>query len=88
MKTFKDYKNLKTELKAIIANHKLEGTEPSVIVVTASNMHWTKANKMRMKKHYSDGWVFYKTLSYSDFNLTDKIEQACQGFDLKVSEKR
>lgn len=89
MKTITDYQNLKTELETIKANHKEEYLDPCFISVRASGMNWREAKKIGMKKDYYYGWVFYKTSTNSNgYDLYEKIKQACEGFNLYVSERQ
>jgi hypothetical protein len=91
MKTITDYQNLKTELETISAIHKKQrgGLESTFISVSASGMNWREAKKIGMKKDYYYGWVFYSDSTNSNgYALYEKIKQACEGFNLYVSERQ
>ena len=88
MKTIQDYQNLKEELQRIKANHKETGLDPVFISVIKSGMSWREAKKIGMEKQY-DGWYFYKTSTNSNgYELFEKIEKACEGFKLVVTERQ
>lgn len=88
MKTIQDYQNLKQELETIEANHKETGLDPVFISVKKCGMSWREAKKLGMEKEY-DGWYFYKTSTNSNgYELYKKIEEACKGFKLYVSERQ
>lgn len=89
MKNLEDYQNLKTELETIKLNHNEAMLDPCWICVSARNMTWREAKKLGMKKDYSNGWVFYKTSANGNgYDLYQKIDIACQGFNLFVEERQ
>ncbi len=88
MKTTTDYQNLKKELQTIKDNHKEEYLDASFISVRASGINWREAKKIGMVKEY-DGWYFYSTSTNSNgYDLYAKIKKACEGFNLRVTEKQ
>lgn len=88
MKTITDYQKLKAQLETIKSNHKEEYLDASFISVRASGMNWREAKKIGMTKEY-DGWCFYSTSTNSNGNdLYEQIKQACEGFNLYVTERQ
>tara|TARA_B100000497_G_C7607908_1_gene365045 strand:+ start:162 stop:434 length:273 start_codon:yes stop_codon:yes gene_type:complete len=89
MKNSQDYQHLKTELEKIKSNHKEEYLDPCFISITASGMGWRKAKSLGMKKDYYYGWVFYRTSTNSNgYELYEKLQSACEGYELCVSERQ
>jgi hypothetical protein len=88
MKDLKDYQSLKLELETIKSNHKGEGLDPCFIKVTASGMNWREAKRLGFEKSY-EGWVLYTTSTNSNgYDLYEKIQKACEGFNVYVSERQ
>lgn len=88
MKTLKDYQDLKKQLEEIRGNHKETHLEAAFIMVKASGLNWRECKKLGMKKDSYYGWVFYSTSTNSNaYELYTKIENACEGFNLFVSER-
>jgi hypothetical protein len=52
-------------------------------------MGWREAKKMGFKKDSYRGWIFYSTSTNSNgYDLFEKLEDACKGFNLRVSERQ
>ena len=89
MKTLKDYQELENKLEEIKANHKEENLDPVSICVRGSGSNWREYKKMGMKKDSYYGWIFYSTSTNSNgYDLYEKIKEACNGFNLYVSENQ
>lgn len=91
-KTIQDYKDLQVKLDGIKANHKAKGNtglDATYISIVASGMGWREAKKMGFKKDSYRGWIFYSTSTNSNgYDLFEKLEDACKGFKLRVSERQ
>ena len=91
-KTIQDYQDLRTELDSIKAEHKAQGNtglDATYISIVASGMGWREAKKMGFKKDFYYGWMFYSTSTNSNgYELFEKMRLACDGFNLKVTERQ
>jgi hypothetical protein len=89
MKTLQDYQNLKKELEEIRANHKEEHLEAAYVCVKGVGLNWRECKKIGMKKSPYYGWIFYSTSTNSNgYDLYEKINKACEGFNLSVIERQ
>jgi hypothetical protein len=89
MKTLQDYQNLKKELEEIRTNHKGESLDPSFICVRNIGLNWRECKKIGMEKSAYYGWIFYSTSTNSNgYDLFQRIEKACEGFNLFVSDRQ
>ncbi|ANS03604.1 hypothetical protein [uncultured Mediterranean phage uvDeep-CGR2-KM21-C345] len=88
MKSLEQYAELKKDIKKIFENHKNynEITKWSRFSIDCKNMNWRTAKKIGAKKGYFK-WVFFSTMSPSNgFDLTKKLQELCEGFDLTINE--
>ena len=89
MKTLQDYQNLKIQLEEIRANHKEEYLDAGSVIVRGKGLNWRECKKLGMQKDYYYGWIFYSTSTNSNsYGLYEKIENACDGFNLSVIERQ
>ncbi len=85
MKTLEDYQELKNKLEEINTNHKEESFDPVWICVRGLGSNWREYKKMGLKKDSHYGWIFYSTSTNSNgYDLYEKIQKACSGFNLFV----
>lgn len=89
MKTLQDYQNLKNQLEEIKINHKGEHLDAGFVMVRAKGLNWRECKKLGMNKDSYYGWVFYSTSTNTNsYSLYEKIEKACEGFNLFVTERQ
>lgn len=87
MKTLKDYQDLKRQLELIKINHTESSLDASYTLVR-SKLNWIDSKKLGLKKTH-DGYVFFSASSNGNgYDLFLKIEKACEGFDLSVTERQ
>ena len=89
MKNVLDYQMLKTELENISSNHKESYLDPCWICVKGSGLNWRECKKIGMRKDSYHGWILYSTSANSNgYELYEKINEACKGVNLFVSERQ
>lgn len=87
MKTLNDYQDLKRQLEVIKINHTESSLDASYTLVR-SKLNWRDSKKLGLKKTY-DGYVFFSASANGNgSDLFSKIQQACEGFDLSVTERQ
>jgi len=91
-KTSKDYQDLLIKLISIKTLHDAKGNkglDATFISVVADGMGWREAKKMGFRKDYYYGWILYSTSTNSNgYNLYENIKLACEGFNVRVSERQ
>tara|TARA_B110000285_G_C14835165_1_gene472736 strand:- start:379 stop:651 length:273 start_codon:yes stop_codon:yes gene_type:complete len=89
MKTLQDYQILKAELENIKSNHKESYLDSCWICVKGSGLNWREYKKLGMKRDSYHGWIFYSTSTNSNgYELYEKLNEVCKGFNLFVSERQ